>query len=1336
MNCLIRITHDYEANAEQELSVLRGDIVQVTGILDRHWYRGHCNGFDGTFPSSCGEEIEFNEPLTDGQQVFAAFSDFPAIEKDDLELRRGDLVIGYHQLDDFWWKGKVYGTQREGMFPLTHVWRLNKTLFGSNQSGSNQSQLGFGTVNQDMKAQLENELDLKKGETVRIIRSVDKLYYEGECNGRKGIFPKAFVTLVEEETSPLPSVNIDSHSTYLRNDMSDLATTAAPPSYNEVMQFYANVEHDNELQSYGQAMYSFKAEFPNELSFKEGDIIHLIRYIDSEWMEGELNGKVGVFPKSFITVVVDCESNAEILQTSQVDEFPANIRARVLYDFKAQYDSDLSIKCDEIVTLKRRINEEWVEGVNQAGEVGVFPNNFVEIIDDSICGDIVSDSTQHSNGDTLIDLNDKTDFFNSINIPSVQTSAQQNTLTEAKNIEDNSNKPIRPAPPLPSLNVPVVSASSNSDINATNTTSTNEVRKSAAIESSYNDTEIERRDEAKRKKDEEQRSVIITEMLQSERDYLRDLKILYSTIVENEKVNLQFKESNLNIANLFGNLDEVIAVSEKLVKSLEESTLCKKFENQMIGKCFINSADEMREAYGHYCRNHDEVAIIWEKIESNQEVKRLFQKGLEKIQRETNCFDIPSMLIKPVQRILKYPLLLNELYQVTSSEHSDKNDLEKAKNLMVEVATNINEFKRRKDLVFKYRKDENSSFSSKISKLNMHTVIKKSSRFGYRLSSSMGFSNAAKDEEFDAEVSKLHSLEKSIKLFLKGINAFIEQSKELVTTSFHISEEIAAFYDEKSKQVEVDELRRIQRLILTDFREEMKRNVDEHVIDILTQLLQKFQTPNKLIAKRNDKYIDYIASNKRLDSNKEPSKQKVLNEENNIARQNFEALNMQLVDDIPKFVSSAIQIFKDAVFAFIKIRKTFTGRAMKEMLELNDLPLLQGSSMTSIHDIIETFQVKHNLIVDKILFDFSIIPKHVFPGASSAGVSSLDRRRSTRTQKAMSLHSQLSTHSKNQSPQSPNQKLYLQNAYQNNTFVVTEDYEPVDVLDLSARKGDYVGVIKDKDPSGSSHRWFVDNGVAKGFLPRRLLQPLASTPKRYNSAPTMPAQSKQRDHLSTPVTTSSRKSFPLVNRRTSLNISQTTSDRTADNLIDHMLKRNSTIDSSGDHNARNQLQPKYPAPAPPTINRPQLKTEPITENRYEEVPDESFNYENLSESQLIDFKSAQETKRSSKIDEDLSMFDPLSNSGLNTGHRYEEVNDSRYDDVDKTPEYESSTKEFYYALYDFNPTGENQLKLKRGQVILVKRKCDLRNNSEWWFVEDRYGNEGYVPKNYITLLKK
>lgn len=62
--------------------------------------------------------------------------------------------------------------------------------------------------------------------------------------------------------------------------------------------------------------------------------------------------------------------------------------------------------------------------------------------------------------------------------------------------------------------------------------------------------------------------------------------------------------------------------------------------------------------------------------------------------------------------------------------------------------------------------------------------------------------------------------------------------------------------------------------------------------------------------------------------------------------------------------------------------------------------------------------------------------------------------------------------------------------------------------------------------------------------------------------------------------------------------------------------------------------------------------------------------------------------------------------------------------------------QYYYGLYDFTPTGPNQLSLKKGQVVLVLHKCDLNQNSEWWFVEDRHGNKGYVPRLYLNKYSK
>ena len=59
---------------------------------------------------------------------------------------------------------------------------------------------------------------------------------------------------------------------------------------------------------------------------------------------------------------------------------------------------------------------------------------------------------------------------------------------------------------------------------------------------------------------------------------------------------------------------------------------------------------------------------------ANQEaLQRYFARGIERMQAQcaradaSRIIDIPSLLIKPVQRILKYPLLLNEIFKVPTA---------------------------------------------------------------------------------------------------------------------------------------------------------------------------------------------------------------------------------------------------------------------------------------------------------------------------------------------------------------------------------------------------------------------------------------------------------------------------------------------------------------------------------------------------------------------------------------------------------------------------------------------------------------------------------------------
>ena len=108
------------------------------------------------------------------------------------------------------------------------------------------------------------------------------------------------------------------------------------------------------------------------------------------------------------------------------------------------------------------------------------------------------------------------------------------------------------------------------------------------------------------------------------------------------------------------------------------------------GQCFVGLRKDLSDAYAPYCKNHDDVISLLEKVvaqtslgrrdnasltygrfliqyEDNSEIQAFFASKLDVVRQSSVVFDFGSILIKPVQRILKYPLLLNELLKVETS---------------------------------------------------------------------------------------------------------------------------------------------------------------------------------------------------------------------------------------------------------------------------------------------------------------------------------------------------------------------------------------------------------------------------------------------------------------------------------------------------------------------------------------------------------------------------------------------------------------------------------------------------------------------------------------------
>jgi len=126
------------------------------------------------------------------------------------------------------------------------------------------------------------------------------------------------------------------------------------------------------VRPYGISLYAFSAQFANELSFSEGEVVYLLEHVDREWIKGEVDGRRGIFPADFINIVVDCPGPAvpEVLETQAVLQEGAF--AKAAFAFEAHVQGDVSVDAAEVVfVLSVSQDGQWATVKKQDGITGV-----------------------------------------------------------------------------------------------------------------------------------------------------------------------------------------------------------------------------------------------------------------------------------------------------------------------------------------------------------------------------------------------------------------------------------------------------------------------------------------------------------------------------------------------------------------------------------------------------------------------------------------------------------------------------------------------------------------------------------------------------------------------------------------------------------------------------------------------------------------------------------------------------------------------------------------------------------------------------------------------------
>ena len=133
-----------------------------------------------------------------------------------------------------------------------------------------------------------------------------------------------------------------------------------------------------------------------------------------------------------------------------------------------------------------------------------------------------------------------------------------------------------------------------------------------------------------------------------------------------------------------------------------------------IGQAFSGHTSKIEQVYGEYLRNHEFANQRLAKLQAMPNVEIWLKECGEQIQDITKAWSLDSLLVKPVQRLLKYPLLLKQLIDNTPQDHPDYGLLNVALNDITEASHRMNDSKKRGDLVDTFlnrkRKDSEPKF--------------------------------------------------------------------------------------------------------------------------------------------------------------------------------------------------------------------------------------------------------------------------------------------------------------------------------------------------------------------------------------------------------------------------------------------------------------------------------------------------------------------------------------------------------------------------------------------------------------------------------------------------
>ena len=423
-----------------------------------------------------------------------------------------------------------------------------------------------------------------------------------------------------------------------------------------------------------------------------------------------------------------------------------------------------------------------------------------------------------------------------------------------------------------------------------------------------------------------------------------------------------------------GDRASTVTSSAASIMGLSELTDVEKDELTRVGTAFETSMGDMEKVYTEYIRTRHPANKRLEALQTSGTVREWLKECSENSSDITNAWSLDALLVKPIQRITKYPLLLNQLLEATPGSHPDAECLRRATFEITEVNVRINEVKKHTELV-----DQVLNRKRKESDVR-NGLTKAFGRRAEKLRQHVGINEMYEDTDYakikisyDNNIAHLFLVTKDCQGYVEAITKWVGRLCEVAAAAEawvdvgHTSHSQA---ESRLRQFAMV-VHGINSIALPDHNEQVSKRVIQPM-EKTAIMLERFKTDTKgLIQKREKRLIDYNQFKNKKDRGEKMDKKMTGRMEQ------WEALNLEAKERMKRLLGSTADLVHACQANLVQLHLNWFAMCRLKFSAAMEIPLDKLDMADVVKDWQEDFDFQEATAISLSICNGSLLAEAV-----------------------------------------------------------------------------------------------------------------------------------------------------------------------------------------------------------------------------------------------------------------------------------------------------------------------------------------------------------------------